>query len=831
MEIRMRIKYPIFVIALILACFVNSDLLAQNDSLWFVWNNESLSDTTRLNAAFEICFDQDEIRSGKALQLANDAVMFSSQKNLSKQMAYAIFLQGYCQPKNASDSIVFKYYRQSIASYEQIKDYQGMFDIYREALNHCYTTSNSEELFTFHRDRLLLTRAYNQNDDYFNSMLEMQMDLNWEQRYLESWDTLFTALEFAQAQRNELQIAEAYQAIGITYKEMGEYEAALKFLSKSLNYKGQEKYMTTQTWDNILLCMLKLDQIKEFELIQDTSTQELSSTVLAEYASRKGDHLEELRFHKKNLNITLLKGIFIENFPKYLERSYELIKTDTTGLDKNGLLDSLNGQLYLYGELYGFNPKNPISDHYDVPKVKMAHLQGFIYFANNEFLKALRNYEVAYFNCEERNVGLRLQIAEDMFQAYYKFNRYEDAITWQNEVVRLSKEIAENEQEQKVFSKLVNFEFEQKQLREARDHENALALEKEQQARQKIIIYSVVGGLCIIILFSIFLFRRLQVTRKQKKIIEEQKDVVDTMNEELHQSNEEIMAQRDQIESQKAKIEHAHEEVKASINYAERIQTALLSTEEHWQNISPEHFILFRPRDVVSGDFYWAYSNHDHVFWAAADCTGHGVPGAFMSMLGIGFLNEIVAEGGETDPGKILDKLRTKIIRSLEQKGDEQRKDGMDIALCVLNKKTNELQFSGAYSSLILVRSSDGKNLEGFEKKLEGEQGTHNLYEFKADRMPIGKFQLENEPFSTQQIKLVKGDALYCFSDGYQDQFGGEKGKKFMIKQMKKHLLSMNESNLGMIGQEQKLDEEFKLWMKAGNTAQIDDVCIVGVQI
>ena len=287
-----------------------------------------------------------------------------------------------------------------------------------------------------------------------------------------------------------------------------------------------------------------------------------------------------------------------------------------------------------------------------------------------------------------------------------------------------------------------------------------------------------------------------------------------------------------QISHQKEIIEHAHNEVKASITYAERIQKALLSTDDYWQSVSPYHFILFLPRDVVSGDFFWAYSfsqkPDDICLWAAADCTGHGVPGAFMSMLGVGFLNEIVGEGNETEPDIILNKLRYKIIQSLaQQSGTNKQKDGMDIALCSLNKATKELKYSGAYNPMLLVRLSSDPEPKDYDKKLMNE--IYTLYEFKADKKPIGTHQLDGEPFTKQTISVLNGDTIYIFSDGYQDQFGGDKGKKFMFKNLKSLILDIQD--VSMENQKAILNDTFFSWIKTGNTKQLDDVCLIGVKI
>ena len=322
----------------------------------------------------------------------------------------------------------------------------------------------------------------------------------------------------------------------------------------------------------------------------------------------------------------------------------------------------------------------------------------------------------------------------------------------------------------------------------------------------------VIGGFLIVLIIVLIVVRQYMLKNK--------------MNIQLTEQKLKISNQKDKIEEQKQIVEKAHHEVQASINYAERIQNALLDGDESWDRIGSEQAILFRPRDVVSGDFYWAFANDEMAIWAASDCTGHGVPGAFMSMLGMGFLNEIVGEGGETNAGNILNQLRSKILKSLKQKGDEQRKDGMDIALCVLNKKSNVLQFAGAYNPLLVIRKND-KMLEGYEKMIEGED--YNLFEFKADKMPIGKHIHDQKEFSTIEVQLQKGDVIYTFTDGFQDQFGGENGKKYMIKRMKNYILSIQD--VTMEEQKELLNKEFEQWMQVGNTKQIDDVCIVGVKI
>jgi serine phosphatase RsbU (regulator of sigma subunit) len=226
-------------------------------------------------------------------------------------------------------------------------------------------------------------------------------------------------------------------------------------------------------------------------------------------------------------------------------------------------------------------------------------------------------------------------------------------------------------------------------------------------------------------------------------------------------------------------------------------------------------FIYYKPKDIVSGDFYYALS-HKHVgkqneifYMCTADCTGHGVPGAFMSMLGISYLNESILEKNLVHPNEILDNMRTGIIASLNPEGsEEESKDGMDCVLCAYDFANMKLEFAAANNPLWLMRGGQ-------------------ITEYKADKMPVGKYQENVAPFTLHTIDLKKGDVIYTFTDGYADQFGGDKGKKFKYKQLQEKLLEIHTKP--MEDQKKILNETFENWK--GNHEQVDDVCVIGILI
>ena len=241
-----------------------------------------------------------------------------------------------------------------------------------------------------------------------------------------------------------------------------------------------------------------------------------------------------------------------------------------------------------------------------------------------------------------------------------------------------------------------------------------------------------------------------------------------------------------------------------SITYAKRIQSAILPSAKRVSEHLNEHFILYKPKDVVAGDFYWLEQTHNTVLFAAADCTGHGVPGAMVSVVCHNALNRSVREHGLTDPGEILTKTREIVVQEFA-KSEEDVKDGMDIALCAL--EGNKLHYAGANNPLWIIRKGE-------------------IIETKANKQPIGQFD-NPVPYTTHPFELEKGDTIYIFSDGYMDQFGGEKGKKFTIKAFRELILSIQDKS--MDAQKRIIDEAFETWK--GALEQVDDVCVLGVRV
>lgn len=291
-------------------------------------------------------------------------------------------------------------------------------------------------------------------------------------------------------------------------------------------------------------------------------------------------------------------------------------------------------------------------------------------------------------------------------------------------------------------------------------------------------------------------------------------------------NNRLIKSQNALVNQQKEEIQLQHTEIRDSIDYAQRIQAAMINKRSEWEKVG-SHFIFFRPKDVVSGDFYWAHNKRNLSIWVVADCTGHGVPGAFMSMLGFGFLNEIVIERDCNDAAEILNLLRAKIVSALSEKGENQARDGMDVSVCIWNKDTNELQYAGANNPLWIIRHKSSEKPENIKRTTTINDSALELLEIEADKMPVGFVEANSAPFSNKTIKLFQDDLIIQLTDGFADQFGGPEGKKLKYAPMKRALLEMQSYQFSQ--QEKQLSDLFDTWR--GDLDQIDDVCLVAVKV
>ena len=414
-------------------------------------------------------------------------------------------------------------------------------------------------------------------------------------------------------------------------------------------------------------------------------------------------------------------------------------------------------------------------------KQKNNEYKKFYYSTISDYYILKKQYDLALINAKkgaELSKEMTGLISPEMLSTLYqiekKLKNYKKAIMYLEEMVENKDSLDKLSAKEDLVKYESEKEFEIKQKLDSLKHIDEIRIQQAEIKTQKTIEGVLFIGILLVISFLVFVYKQLNNTKKQKDLIEEKQA-----------------------------------EITDSINYAKKIQDAMMTSSVYLKETLPKSFILFKPKDVVSGDFYWIYKDQEeNIFFTVADCTGHGVPGAFMSMIGTSLLNEIIIEKGLKDTDKILGEMRSQIIKSLHQEEDGGQKDGMDISLCKLNIKKKLVEFSGAHNSLIHISEDE-------------------LYNYRGDHQPVGLLLGDKKPFTKHEVKLKKNDMLYIYSDGYQDQFGGEKGKKYMGAKFKKQLLRINKESTDK--QLKLLEEEFKSWTH--NYEQIDDVCVMGVRI
>ncbi|MBQ3989442.1 MAG: tetratricopeptide repeat protein [Bacteroidales bacterium] len=471
--------------------------------------------------------------------------------------------------------------------------------------------------------------------------------------------------------------------------------------------------------------------------------------------------------------------------------------------------------------------KNYISDI-----IAIENGYAMMYQKKGEFEKSKEYFLKVYPRIIEGNyLEKEFMWYRDMARTLDSLSDYQGALRYYERYVDMHDTLRKHDVERQINQLNARYGSELKDQEIAAAKERQELMSREQDALRKRFLI-MVGASILIAIFLIFVVYLLIQVRKSNKKLAEQNDMILKQSQEIERQRDEVTAQKEQIEVQQKNILD-------SIHYASRIQTAILPRPELVEDLFHDHrFILFKPRDIVSGDYYWIGKKAQWKIAVAADCTGHGVPGAFMSMLGTAFLNEIINDPTMPDihAGEILNKLRENIIKALKQTGAAgEQKDGMDLAMWMFDEETRQLRFAGANNPLILVRKDfiegevpedDRVKIHEFISETNGE--TYHIIQVAGGKQPIAIYP-EMVPFEEYCITLKPGDTLYTFSDGFQDQFGGEKGKKFMIKRLKQVFVNIYESP--MSEQRELLDHELVDWIEKGNTEQVDDVLVIGYRV
>ncbi len=596
----------------------------------------------------------------------------------------------------------------------------------------------------------------------------------------------FNALKIDE-QLNDLKgIASRYNNIGNVYYAQQSFNKALEYYQKSYEIKVKLKDTSGISFSYLNIGAVLLAQKKFNEAIN--------------YFNKSLELKKKLNDVQGVILLYNNLGLIYRNLKQY----QKALDYYTSALDLAKDLNDKYKMAMLYenmASVYHFFG-NDLQNVKDFKKAKVLYEKAIEYSKQSLALSSeLKSFEYMHSS------------TSTIYRTYFALGEYKKGIAYLEQFLQIKDSLFSRNKTKAIAEAEQKFEAEKKQL-VIDNLTKEKQLQNSELKRQQTIIWSVIVGLIMSVFFAFFMVQRFRITKRQKLIIEKQKIIVDEKNLLLNKQNEEIKAQHEIVVRQKEHIEEIHKKLTDSINYAKRIQEAILPDKAVMNRILGDYFVLFKPKDIVSGDFYWTTQINEWLIISVADCTGHGVPGAFMSMLGISFLNEIVHKKEVTKASQVLDLLRDEIVQALRQKSiSVEQKDGMDISLFVMNTQTRQCQWAGANNPLIVLKQNSAEN-------------QWQLYEFKPDKMPLAIYP-RMEPFTNHEFTLEQGTRIYLFSDGFADQFSYQNGKKFMHKRFKNLLL--HTAHFSLKAQQSILDDTIEQWK--GPLEQTDDITVVAVQL
>jgi serine phosphatase RsbU (regulator of sigma subunit) len=576
--------------------------------------------------------------------------------------------------------------------------------------------------------------------------------------------------------------------IAAFYKNHNDYDKAYSYMKQSLKFYQSNNNKTYNLYASAI-CLRDIGQYYEFKELNDSALVYYKRAIKIIQSLKnkigKDDYMQF--FPYTQVGSTYIKiNQYDSAFAYYDKAKKYAIEINDTSVLKN---------VYRFYAI-------ALAETKQIPKaIEYTNKALVLAKASKDMKSEMWAYaEIARFYLQDKNTQEALQYADksekmaeeidykdQLQQLYYlKYkifdtqHDYKNALDYHIKSEAIKDTLEKRYNSEEIEKKTMIADFEKNEAIKQEEQSKKDAIDIEEKKKQRIILFSVFGALCLLTILAIVVFRNLRQSKKTNKIIEQQKHLV----------------------------EEKHKEITDSINYAERIQRSFLATEKQLNENLNNYFVLFKPKDVVSGDFYWsAKLNNGNFALATADSTGHGVPGAIMSLLNVTSLEKAIEH--HINPADILNHTRQTIIERLKKDGSEEGgKDGMDCSLLVFDYANKQLHIAAANNPVWIIRDNE-------------------LIEIKPDKMPVGKSDKQDLSFTTHTLELQKGDTIYTLTDGFPDQFGGDKGKKFMSKKLKELLLA--NVHLPIAQQKELLDSTFKNWV--GDLEQVDDVTVIGIKV
>ncbi len=844
----MRTTIPkVLLLLMFIFLFAGNIKAQERDSLLNLLEKHKLEDTTRVNLLNETSYYYWFERRSR-IPLVKEALVLSEKLKYTKgilesKFLYVIYLIQINKPDSAKilmdemyDLSVYENYKYGICLshlsflyyYYGLGDYDLVLEYYEKISSECielhdkfiFINSNQEagKTYVMMGDTVKAKECMKKAEPYFDEL---------ENNGQKSWLLYYRSTYFKNIFKYSKRYNETYDKLLQLVKKMDDKQAEAYIIYRldARENLGKNHSKALESAYHVLELYQELD-----DTLKTANTSAfiaylfilLNDVEKSKYYSFYSLRLHKLLNNKRGITNSLIDLGFAYIEQDSLEKAHDYF---SEGLNLSIEINHNHFRVWSYIGLSLLADKQNELDKADeyykkilqyksaTGTVEIAHAYAQLanhYILKQDYKNAKHYADSSYLLSQEiNNISVIIESSEVLYKIYSYKEKYDLAYKYLLLNHQLSDSIKANEAKELAMV----YDFEQTNNLKRIEQEKKDIIKEKELKQQKTLRNFFIAGFAIVFLLSIVIFRNYRQKNKANKLLKEQRNEIQEINEELNSRNEEILTQRDTVVKQKEEIEIQSKELTDSIQYAKRIQTAILPPETYINELLHEYFIFYKPRDIVSGDFYWVKQINQYIIIAAADCTGHGVPGAFMSMLGISFLNEIVQRREITQANQILNELRRQIKHSLRQRGQtEDSKDGMDIALITLDTKTNILQYSGAFNPLYLFKDKDG---------------SVEFIEIQADRMPVGIHLGKEKSFTNQEIKLEIGDTLYIFSDGYQDQLGGPKGKKFMRKNFQNLLSDIQDKS--MTDQRNILENNITSWMQ--DYEQIDDILVMGIRI
>ena len=773
-------------------CFPQNTALI--DSLQNLLNNAK-EDTIKIFFLNEISWEYHRDNPEKSIEIAKDAIKYSQKINFKKGEAKGLNTIGVVNYYQGNYDNALKFYSQSLDIKKQNNDTSGTIATLNNMAIAYQNLGEYETSLKYSEDALNLSEKIKDKQEIargLNNIGQVNFQLG---KFDLSLSAYLKALTINEDLNDKGGIANSLSNIGVIHQARKEYDKALEYFKKCLSINEEINDI-----EGIAFELTDIGNIHHLKKETDLAL---------EYYFKSLKYMEELNFKEGVASCYgNISGVYNEKkqYQKALEYCQKSLKLYEEMKDKNHLAASYATLAIIYRDIGNFSTalkyyNEAISIQKEISSKEYIadtyQSLSKLYEKQNDFKKA---YEFHQLYSQTKDSLLNEESSKQIAEMQTKYETEKK----QKEIELLNKD-----------KELQNVELEKKEA------------EVKKQNTQKIAFGM---GFLLVLVLALVIFRGYKQKEKSNLLLKKQKQQIQIKNSHLENANTEII-------QQKKEIEEKNHEILASIRYAQRIQQAILPPQKLVKQYLENSFILYKQKDIVAGDFYWMHvssesgggssetkktfglelvtglptPNSQLILFAACDCTGHGVPGAFVSIVAHNALNRAVKEFGLKQPAKILDKVN-ELVEETFSRSENQMQDGMDIALVSLEfgVRSSEraiLQYSGANNSIYFIRNEE-------------------LKEIKADKQPIGHF-IDRKPFTNNVIELQKGDSIYAFSDGYADQFGGPKGKKFKYSQFEKLLLSIQEKT--MTEQRKILNDEIEKWR--GELEQIDDICIIGVRI